>query len=60
MPELALNDLSYQDKLRSTAEFWAKAVGGEFVENDNWIKVVEASEGDHGLQGRVSSDTSPA
>jgi len=44
MPELALNDLSYQEKLRSAAEFWAKAVGGEFVENENWIKVVEASE----------------
>ena len=44
MPELARNDLSYQEKLRSAAEFWAKAVGGEFVENENWIKVVEASE----------------
>lgn len=44
MPELALNDLSYQDKLRSVAEYWAKVVGGEFVENENWIKVVEASE----------------
>ncbi len=45
MPELANSNLTYQEKLQTAADFWANAVGGEFVHNESWANVVKVSEG---------------